>query len=579
MDGSATPSISVSTDDVHVRSQPGVLDATPPEGVTAHPEQAFGANPISVRDTDHYTEEYVKGFVEKWDELIDWRRRYESEGSFFVDLLRSHGVRTVLDVATGTGFHSVRLKQEGFDTTSADGSIEMLAKAFENGVSHGQLLKVVHADWRWLNRDVHGEFDAVVCLGNSFTHLFSERDRRKALAEFYAVLKHDGILILDQRNYDSILDNGFSSTHTYYYCGEQVTAEPEYVDAGLSRFRYRFPDGSQYHLNMFPLRKDYTRQLLREVGFQKVETYGDFQETFGSDDPDFLVHVAEKEYHESRGDAAAYSAAVVTARDYYNSDDADIFYHTIWGGEDIHIGLYDAPDEDIAEASRRTVRHLADKIRPTATTRVLDIGSGYGGAARYLAATYGCRVTCLNLSEVENERNRAENVLRGLSDLIEVVDGSFEDLPFDDREFDTVWSQDAILHSGDRRRVLDEIVRVLRPGGQIVFTDPMAADDADRSALAPILARLHLKNLASPGFYRQELKRLNLSGISFEDHTHQLTTHYGRVLEETERRYDEVSRHVSPDYLDRMRTGLRNWTAGGESGNLAWGVFYAKLPQ
>ncbi len=70
---------------------------------------------------------------------------------------------------------------------------------------------MVHADWRWLNRDVHGEYDAIICLGNSFTHLFSERDRRKALAEFYAMLKHDGVLIIDQRNYDSLLDGGYST--------------------------------------------------------------------------------------------------------------------------------------------------------------------------------------------------------------------------------------------------------------------------------------------------------------------------------------------------------------------------------
>src|SRR5207248_7096195 len=127
-------------------------------------------------------------------------------------------------------------------------------------------------------------------------HLFSEKDRRKALAEFYAVLKHDGILIIDQRNYDDILDNGFSSKHTYYYCGEEVSAEPEHVDEGLARFRYTFPDDSQYHLNMFPLRKNYTRRLMREVGFQRIDTYGDFQSTYSDDEPDFFIHVAEKYY-------------------------------------------------------------------------------------------------------------------------------------------------------------------------------------------------------------------------------------------------------------------------------------------
>ena len=154
----------------------------------------------------------------------------------------------------------------------------------------------MQADWRFLNRDVHGEFDAIICLGNSFTHMFNEKDRRRTLAEFYAMLKHDGVLILDQRNYDIIIDQGFSSKHTYYYCGDNVKAEPEHIDEGLARFRYEFPDGSIYHLNMFPLRKDYTRRLMSEVGFQHIETYGDFQETYREEEPDFVVHVAEKSY-------------------------------------------------------------------------------------------------------------------------------------------------------------------------------------------------------------------------------------------------------------------------------------------
>jgi SAM-dependent methyltransferase len=259
--------------------------------------QCFGDNPIEVRETDHYKEEYVHSFVDKWDELIDWEKRAQSEGSFFIDRLKERGAKKVLDVATGTGFHSVRLLQAGFDVVSADGSAEMLTKAFENARKHGYCLNTALADWRWLNRDVHGEFDAIICLGNSFTHLFEERDRRKALAEFYAMLAHDGALILDQRNYDSILDNGFSSKHIYYYCGDQVSAAPEHVDDGLARFCYRFPDKSEFHLNMFPLRKDYTTKLMKEVGFQLIETYGDFKETYHEDEPDFFVHVAEKYYH------------------------------------------------------------------------------------------------------------------------------------------------------------------------------------------------------------------------------------------------------------------------------------------
>ncbi|MCS4502897.1 class I SAM-dependent methyltransferase [Arhodomonas aquaeolei] len=261
-------------------------------------KQDFGNNPIEVRESEHYQQEYIEGFVDKWDELIDWDSRAESEGDFFIDLLRERGVKSVLDVATGTGFHSVRLLEAGFEVVSCDGSPEMLAKAFENGRQRGHILRTVQVDWRWLNRDIHCHYDAVICLGNSFTHLFSEHDRRKALAEFYATLKHDGVLILDQRNYDAILDVGYSSKHTFYYCGDHVSVYPEHMDDGLARFKYEFNDGSVYHLNMFPLRKEYTRRLMHEVGFQHIDTYGDFQETYRETEPDFFVHVAEKSYEQ-----------------------------------------------------------------------------------------------------------------------------------------------------------------------------------------------------------------------------------------------------------------------------------------
>ncbi len=258
--------------------------------------QHFGPSPVECRDTDHYREEYIESFVDKWDELIDWESRAESEGDFFIRALKERGARRVLDVATGTGFHSVRLIEAGFDVVSADGSAAMLAKAFQNGRRLGHILRTVQSDWRWLNRDVHGRYDAVICLGNSFTHLFNEHDRRKALAEFYSALNHDGVLILDQRNYDAILDHGYSSKHTYYYCGNDVSVYPEHVDPGLTRFRYAFPDSSVYHLNMYPLRKAYVRRLMREVGFQDIQTFGDFKETYRDDEPDFFIHLADKTY-------------------------------------------------------------------------------------------------------------------------------------------------------------------------------------------------------------------------------------------------------------------------------------------
>ncbi len=270
----------------------------------------------------------------------------------------------------------------------------------------------------------------------------------------------------------------------------------------------------------------------------------------------------------------SYSEAVNVARDYYNSDDADNFYALVWGGEDIHIGLYESENESILEASHRTVRHMAaclGDINPQHA--VLDIGAGYGGPARYLASTFGCDVTALNLSEKENERSRELVEERGLNDKIKVIDGSFEDIPADDETFDIVWSEDAILHSGHREKVLQEVVRVLKPGGRFIFTDPMQSDDCPDGVLQSILDRIHLSTLGSPEFYRDTLSRLGMTEVRFEEHTRQLINHYSRVLQETQNRQSDLENSVSAEYIERMKNGLAHWIDGGKRGYLCWGIF------
>jgi len=540
-------------------------------------KQQYGDEPLEVRETDHYQAEYVQSLVEKWDDLIDWEARAKSEGKFFVELLRKLGKHEILDVAAGTGFHSVRLMKAGFDVTSVDGSATMLSKAFENGKKQGLILRTVHADWRWLNRDLHGKYDAIICLGNSFTHLFSESDRRRALAEFYAALRWDGVLILDQRNYDSILDHEFRSKHTYYYCGHNVSAEPEHVDEGLARFKYVFPDGSKFHLNMFPLRQKYVRRLMKEIGFQEVKTYGDFQETYHEEDPDFLIHVAYKTpIREGRAVAELVSQDVSSvAEQYYDSSDADEFYYNIWGGEDIHVGLYDERNEPIVDASRKTVEKMASMAEGLGEdTLVLDIGAGYGGAARYLAKTYGCRVSCLNISETQNRRNRQLSEEQGLDHLIEVKHGNFEELPYKDDSIDLIWCQDAILHSGRKAQVIAECKRVLKPGGQLLFTDPMQHEEVPEGVLQPVYDRIHLQSLGSFEFYRRTCKKLGFEPNSIVDLSKHLARHYGRVREELRSNYDEIVRISSKEYVDRMIEGLGHWIDAGNAGYLAWGILH-----
>lgn len=271
--------------------------------------------------------------------------------------------------------------------------------------------------------------------------------------------------------------------------------------------------------------------------------------------------------------------AVQTARDYYNSEDADNFYFHIWGGEDIHIGLYNDDMEDIAVASRRTVATMAKSLSGlNETSKLLDIGSGYGGAARYLAKQYGCHVTALNLSETENKRNRDMSRTAGLGELITVIDGDFSHIPFEGNQYDYVWSQDAILHSPRRKQVLSEVARVLKPGGAFIFTDPMQADNLTEGVLIPVLERIHLDSLGSIEFYRQAAREAGLMETHIEMLTPHLITHYLRVHDELKAKRPVLDGKVSDGYIERMLKGLKHWVDAGKSGHLAWGIMHFTKP-
>jgi sarcosine/dimethylglycine N-methyltransferase len=267
------------------------------------------------------------------------------------------------------------------------------------------------------------------------------------------------------------------------------------------------------------------------------------------------------------------------AETYYDSGDADAFYFHVWGGEDIHVGLYETPDEPIRDASRRSVEAVAQRLRLRPEDHVLDLGAGYGGAARWMAKTYGCKVTCINLSEVQNERNRKLSAEQGLADKIEVVHGAFEELPFDSETFDHLWSQDSFLHSGQKGTIFTEAFRVLKPGGHLVFTDPMQADDVPDGVLEPVLARIHLDHLGSFALYRDLAAKAGFEVVAMEDMTKQLPAHYGRVKAELESRRPELEgKVVSRAYLDRMLQGLGHWVAAGQAGHLAWGIIDLRKP-
>ncbi len=273
------------------------------------------------------------------------------------------------------------------------------------------------------------------------------------------------------------------------------------------------------------------------------------------------------------------SDTVAKAQSYYDSDDADNFYYQVWGGEDIHVGLYEHPEESIFDASRRTVKRMASALSGyPAGSHILDLGAGYGGSARYLAREGAYHVTCLNLSSVQNKRNRRMNWEQGLLDHIDVVDGNFEELPFTEQSFDVAWTQDALLHSANRQRVFEEVDRVLKPGGTFILTDPMMREGAPQDVLKPVFERIHLDSMGTVETYNGYAEQLGWKPAEIEERTSDLVAHYSSVLRELESRQDELLEHCSPDYMERMKKGLRHWIKAGENEALFWGIIQFHKP-
>lgn len=114
---------------------------------------------------------------------------------------------------------------------------------------------------------------------------------------------------------------------------------------------------------------------------------------------------------------------------------------------------------------------LAELAGVRADMRVLDIGSGIGGPARFLAATYGCRVVGIDLSEPFVDAARYLTERTGQSGQVSFETASALELPFDRGQFDAALLQHVAMNIPDRPRLYDEIRRVLKPGGKFATFD------------------------------------------------------------------------------------------------------------
>jgi SAM-dependent methyltransferase len=157
----------------------------------------------------------------------------------------------------------------------------------------------------------------------------------------------------------------------------------------------------------------------------------------------------------------------------------------------------EAYGEDLGQSSWLTAREwleFADQLGVGAGSEILEVGSGSGGPAVYLAAARDCRVTGVDVNEHGVRNAIALAQARGLTERVhfEAVDAS-RLLPFAGARFDAVVSNDAMCHLRNRLAVLRDWHRVLRPGGRALFTDAMV--------ITGIVSHEELATRSSIGFY------------------------------------------------------------------------------
>ena len=205
------------------------------------------------------------------------------------NFLEENNVRRVLDVACGIGRNSVVLSQLGYEVTGIDLSEKSIAKAKRISSKRGLDIHYQILDMRQLsNLKSYDKFDLVICLGNSIAYMMKDRELRLAFEGIYNNLGKDGIILLDNRNFERILSNW--KEHRFVYVGLVEEGEEKYV---IVNVREKGPARNQitFKFLKIPVRGNNQRietrstvyralmqeeliEALKATGFKHVELFG-----------------------------------------------------------------------------------------------------------------------------------------------------------------------------------------------------------------------------------------------------------------------------------------------------------------
>jgi SAM-dependent methyltransferase len=161
---------------------------------------------------------------------------------------------------------------------------------------------------------------------------------------------------------------------------------------------------------------------------------------------------------------------------------------------------------------------LAAAAKLETSTRVLDLGCGIGGPARYLAATFGCKVIGVDLSPDFIDAATYLTARCELSDRVTFQVGDALHLPFEDAAFDAVFLQHVAMNVADRTALYAEMHRIVTPGGRFATYDLVMRGD---EAVYPVpWARdASTSFLLSEGATRTALEQAGFKPLLWRDET------------------------------------------------------------